>query len=111
MDLENRVALVTGATGALGTAVSLDLLLSGARVSATYRSPNEMEELERRAGKHQDNLFGIKVDLTRSDEVERAVAQVLERWGRLDFLITVAGGFAAGNPGKPTSGRGTTCST
>ncbi len=96
MELENRVALVTGATGALGSAVTLDLLSSGARVAAAYRSEPEMGELVGRAGNRQDNLFGTKVDLTRSDEVERAIAQVLERWGRLDFLIAVAGGFAAG---------------
>lgn len=96
MELENRVALVTGATGALGSAVTLDLLASGARVAAAYRSEPEMGELAGRAGNHQEYLFGTKVDLTRGDEVERAITQVLERWGRLDFLIAVAGGFAAG---------------
>jgi NAD(P)-dependent dehydrogenase (short-subunit alcohol dehydrogenase family) len=34
--------------------------------------------------------------LTRGEEVERAVAAVLERWGRIDYLVAVAGGFAAG---------------
>lgn len=96
MSLDNRVALVTGATGALGSAVTLDLLANGARVAAAYRSQNEMDELERRAAESRENLFGVKADLTRGEEVERAVSQVLERWGKLDFLIAVAGGFAAG---------------
>lgn len=96
MSLDNRVALVTGATGALGSAVTLDLLANGARVAAAYRSQNEMDELDRRAAQRRENLLGVKADLTRGEEVERAVSQVLERWGRLDFLIAVAGGFAAG---------------
>jgi NAD(P)-dependent dehydrogenase (short-subunit alcohol dehydrogenase family) len=96
MDLENRVALVTGATGALGSAVTLDLLASGARVAALYRSKPGMEKLAARAGNCSENLAGINADLSRGEEVERAVAQALERWGRLDFLVAVAGGFAAG---------------
>lgn len=96
MQFENRVALVTGGTGALGSAVTLDLLEHGARVAAPYRSQEEYEELERRAGERRKSLFGEKADLTRADEVERAVSGVVERWGRLDYLIAVAGGFAAG---------------
>jgi NAD(P)-dependent dehydrogenase (short-subunit alcohol dehydrogenase family) len=94
--LENRVALVTGATGALGSAVALDLIAAGIRVAAPYRSREEFDNLVRRASGHEENLTGMKADLTLGEDVERAVAAVLERWGRLDYLIAVAGGFAAG---------------
>lgn len=96
MQFENRVALVTGATGALGSAVALDLITNGVRVAAPYRSQEEYEDLARRAGKHRESVFGVKADLTRNDEVVGAVSAAVERWGRLDYFIAVAGGFAAG---------------
>jgi NAD(P)-dependent dehydrogenase (short-subunit alcohol dehydrogenase family) len=96
MSFENRVALVTGGTGALGSTVVLDLISSGARVAAPYRSQEEFDNLKRQAGGRGENLIGMKADLTRGEDVERAVAPVVERWGKIDYLIAVAGGFAAG---------------
>ena len=93
---EDRVALVTGGTGALGSAVVLDLISNGARVAAPYRSQEEFDNLKRQASGRGENLIGIKADLTRGEEVERAVAAVLERWQKIDYLVAVAGGFAAG---------------
>lgn len=96
MEFEHQVVIVTGGTGALGTSVALDLLRSGARVVVTYRSHTELTALEGRAGEHRGNLTGAKVDLTRSAEVERLAAEVLAKWQRIDHLVAVAGGFAAG---------------
>jgi NAD(P)-dependent dehydrogenase (short-subunit alcohol dehydrogenase family) len=96
MEFEHRVAIVTGGTGALGTSVALDLLRSGARVVVTYRSEKEWAALEGWAGEHRGNLTGVKVDLKQAPEVERLVADVLSKWQRIDHLVAVAGGFAAG---------------
>src|SRR5579859_638187 len=96
MGFENRVALVTGGTGALGNAVTLELLRSGARVAVSYRSVTEWELLERKAAEHRQNLFGQKIDLTRREEVERTVSEITSRWGRIDYFVAMAGGFAAG---------------
>ena len=96
MDIENRVALVTGGTGALGNAVTLELLRNGARVVVSYRSATEWEMLECKAAEHAQNLFGQKIDLTRGEEVERTVSEITSRWGRIDYFVALAGGFAAG---------------
>jgi NAD(P)-dependent dehydrogenase (short-subunit alcohol dehydrogenase family) len=96
MSFENRVAVVTGGTGALGGAVVLDLLASGARVAVTYRREEEWAALVERAGENADQLLGVKVDLTHATEVDSFEREVRSLWGRLDFLVTVAGGFAAG---------------
>jgi NAD(P)-dependent dehydrogenase (short-subunit alcohol dehydrogenase family) len=96
MEFEHCVAIVTGGTGALGSSVALDLLRSGARVAVTYRSDKEWAALESRAGDHGGNLTGAKVDLTQAPEVERLVGDVLSKWRRIDHLVAVAGGFAAG---------------
>jgi NAD(P)-dependent dehydrogenase (short-subunit alcohol dehydrogenase family) len=96
MEFEHRVAVVTGGTGALGSSVALDLLRSGAEVVVTYQSDKEWAALEGRAGEHHGNLSGAKVDLLQASEVERLVASVLTKWQRIDHLVAVAGGFAAG---------------
>ena len=96
MDFLNRVALVTGGTGALGSVVALDLLKSGARVAVTYTSEAEWRTLSRRAEEDQERLEGLRLDLTSQPEVDSAVQGLKSRRGRLDFLIAAAGGFAAG---------------
>ena len=96
-DFHDRVALVTGGTGALGAAISLDLLGSGARVVTTYVVEAEWRSLSERAGDSRERLTGMRVDLTRAAEVEAAVRSVQQMHGRIDFLLAIAGGFAAGS--------------
>lgn len=96
VDFEDRVAVVTGGTGALGSSVALGLLASGARVAVTYRSEEEWKALESRAAEHRIRLLGARVDLTQAPEVEKFVADLRTRWERIDFLLAIAGGFAAG---------------
>ena len=52
--------------------------------------------MHRPAAEPRDRLIGRQVDLTKADEVEAFVAEITDRWQRLDFLVCVAGGFAAG---------------
>jgi NAD(P)-dependent dehydrogenase (short-subunit alcohol dehydrogenase family) len=96
MEFKDHVAIVTGGTGALGSSIALDLLRSGARVVVTYRSEKERAALEARAGEQRGNLESAQVDLTQAPDVERLVGGVLAKWQRIDYLVAVAGGFAAG---------------
>lgn len=96
-DFQDRVALVTGGTGALGGAMTLDLLSSGARVVTTYVIEAEWRNLSERASASRERLTGMPVDLTRAADVEAAVRAVREIHGRIDFLLAIAGGFAAGS--------------
>lgn len=96
MDFEDRVAMVTGGSGALGSAVTQDLLANGARVAVPYAVEGEWVALEDRAGSMRDRLWGASVDLTKAAAVEHFAADVAARWGRIDFLVCIAGGFAAG---------------
>jgi NAD(P)-dependent dehydrogenase (short-subunit alcohol dehydrogenase family) len=96
IDFQGRVAIVTGGTGALGSAVVFDLAGSGARVAVPYTTDEHWAALESRVGAVREQLWGAKADLTKAAAVERFVADVMERWGRVDFLVCIAGGFAAG---------------
>ena len=96
MDFKDRIAVITGGTGVLGHSVTLDLLKNGAAVAVPYVEEKGWESLRMAAGEFSGRLSGGPVDLRNSPEVEHFVANVLEQHGRLDFLICLAGGFAAG---------------
>ncbi len=96
MDFQDRVAIVTGGTGALGSAVALDLAGSGARVAVPYIVDEEWAALEKQADAARKRLWGARADFAKSADVGRFIADVIARWGRIDFLICIAGGFAAG---------------
>ncbi len=96
MDLNGRVAIVTGGSGALGSAVALELVRQGASVAVPYTEEQHWQALQARAGTDKEKLWGAQADLTNSAEVDRFVAQVTGHWSRIDFLVCIAGGFAAG---------------
>lgn len=96
MDFQHQVGVVTGGTGALGSSVVLELAGKGARVAVPYTMEKHFSTLQNRAGAAVERVWGAKADLTVSTDVERFVAGVAARWSRVDFLVCIAGGFAAG---------------
>jgi 3-oxoacyl-[acyl-carrier protein] reductase len=89
--LDGRVALVTGGTRGIGRAIVEALLDDGASVLFTGRDAARVEtaaqELEGRAGK----AAGLAAEMGRSEDVQRAVTETQERFGRLDLLVNNAG--------------------
>jgi NAD(P)-dependent dehydrogenase (short-subunit alcohol dehydrogenase family) len=81
-----RGVIVTGGTGALGSAVVLRLLARGARVAVPYRKEEEWRALREKAGAGA-SLFGVAADLA---DVARAKAFVDEAAASLDALDGVA---------------------
>ncbi len=89
--LDGRVALVTGGTGGIGTAICKRLADSGARVVATYRDPAKAERwsAERRGEGHQ--VAVVDVDVTSFDSCHAMVAKVERDVGPIDILVNNAG--------------------
>lgn len=96
MDFKDRVAIVTGGTGALGRAVTIDLLKSGTHVAVPYLGESSWQSLRTAGEVLSDRLTGGQVDLGNSSDVDGFISTVFEHHGRVDFLVCVAGGFAAG---------------
>jgi NAD(P)-dependent dehydrogenase (short-subunit alcohol dehydrogenase family) len=97
--LTGKSAVVTGGTGALGSAVVATLLGAGARVSIPFRRAGELDHLrgglEIEAGA---SLSGAAVDLTDETAALDFMESVAEDRGGLDILVNAAGGFAGGRP-------------
>ncbi|HEX2152972.1 MAG TPA: SDR family NAD(P)-dependent oxidoreductase [Acidimicrobiia bacterium] len=88
LELEGRVALVTGAAGGMGTAISLALSRLGAAVAVNDRSTGLVEPLRDRLGTPSVAVGG---DVTSKADVQRMVAAVEENLGRIDVLVNNAG--------------------
>ena len=100
--LEGRTCLVTGASSGIGAGVARLLALQGARVAGIARRAEKLQELgdEIRAGDGTE-LFPITADLTRSDDINRAVHEAVGELGPIDILVNGAG---AARPTSPDAG-------
>jgi NAD(P)-dependent dehydrogenase (short-subunit alcohol dehydrogenase family) len=90
--LEDKVALITGAGGGIARAAALIFAREGARVALAEIRPDTGRESERRVREAGGEAFFIETDVREEESVRRAVAQVTERFGRLDVLYNCAGG-------------------
>ncbi len=99
-DLAGRVALVTGAFGGLGPATTLALLESGASVLAvaSRERPDALERLKAQAGEDGERLSAAVADARDENAVAALVSDLVQRAGRLDILVNIIGGYAAGQP-------------
>src|SRR5690349_3847348 len=101
--LENRVALVTGGSGVLGSAMAHGLATAGARVAVLGR---QAESGERVAGEIRDangEALAVAADVLDRSALEHAAADIHERFGPVDILVNAAGGNQAGATTSNTS--------
>lgn len=94
LPLKNRVALVTGGTGALGRAVVKRLAADGAKVHVPWIVEKEVADLKRGLGKLASRVTLHASDVTEEASVRALFRTVEVRSGRLDILANVCGGFA-----------------
>lgn len=92
MDLDGKVALVTGGSLGIGTAISLDLARNGAGVGLTFRKHEE----EAKAVVEQIKAMGrkgaaYKIDVSNFNDAQDLVKKVIEEFGHLDILVNNAG--------------------
>jgi len=88
MGLNGRVALVTGGARGIGLAIARRLVADGARVALVDLDKSAAEAA---AGDLGDAATALVADVTRTADVERAVAAAHARWGRLDIVVNNAG--------------------
>lgn len=89
---KNKVAIVTGGSGTIGRSVACRLALEGAVVIITGRNESKLKEVKSEI----NNGYGISeyvvADILKENEVENLFNQVISKYGKLDYLVNVAGG-------------------
>jgi NAD(P)-dependent dehydrogenase (short-subunit alcohol dehydrogenase family) len=91
VELDGRVALVTGATSGIGRATAQRLASEGARVALVGRDAETLAEVARQVGDAGGEAAEIRADVTLDGEARRAVEETIERFGGLDVLVNAAG--------------------
>ena len=91
-DLSGRVAIVTGGTGVLGSAMALGLAQAGVKVGILGRTAaTGTKKVEEFKSKGFDAI-GLNADVLIESELEGARVEILNQWGRVDILVNCAGG-------------------
>lgn len=88
----SRVAIVTGAGGGIGSHVAQRLLARGYRVAAVDRDPSSLRALCKRSA--TPALSSAVLDVADPASIGPYVGEIVERWTRLDAVVTCAGMFA-----------------
>jgi 3-oxoacyl-[acyl-carrier protein] reductase len=96
VDLNGKVALVTGGARDIGRAIVLALAANGAKVVINYHSSGDrakqlVDEVKTRKG----DAVAVAADVSSESSVDKLVAETVEFGGRIDILVNNAGGLLA----------------
>ena len=98
LGLSGKIALVTAASRGLGRAIAEELAAEGASLIMCARGQETLtkasEEVHAASGV---DVLGIPADVSRPEDVSRLVLSAIARFGRIDILVTNAGGPPSGN--------------
>jgi NAD(P)-dependent dehydrogenase (short-subunit alcohol dehydrogenase family) len=96
--LDGRVYAIAGIGGGLGPAVAERLAIAGATVAGTDREQARVEEVGAGLGLPAERWDGRAVDLLDEEATRGWCAALLERFGRVDGLLHLVGGWRGGEP-------------
>jgi len=91
MQLAGKVALITGAGSGIGKAAALLLAKEGAKVAALGRTEDELKETVTQIRDAGGEAIPLSADISQPNEMQQAVQQLVNQWGRLDIVFANAG--------------------
>ncbi len=89
--LENKVAYITGGTKGIGFGIAKILLENGVAVAFSGRKKEDVGKAEQELRQYSENVLGIVSDVKNLESEEKAVKDIREKFGKLDFVIANAG--------------------
>jgi short-subunit dehydrogenase len=91
IDLENKVAVVTGATGGIGNAIASSLAKKRVKLCLVSRKIKKLKDLQKKLSQYSSNVAIFKADFTNEEDVKSISSFVEEEFGKADILIHTAG--------------------
>ena len=89
--LKGKIALVTGASKGIGRAVALALAAEGVHVGLLARTATDLSAVAQKVNDLGVKAVAVTADISNMQEVNTAVAEILEKFGSIDILINNAG--------------------
>jgi len=91
--LKDKVAIVTGGAGYIGTAITESLSREGARVVIADFKPEQFEALKSKVQVPDlDRITFVQTDATDNDQIHNMTSEVISKFGQIDILVTLVGG-------------------
>lgn len=90
-EFEGKVALITGGTSGIGTAVSEAFAKEGAKVVVTGRREDKGNEVVEKIKANGGEAIFVRTDIQKAENVKNMVEKTVETFGRLDFAVNNAG--------------------
>jgi len=87
----DKVVAITGASSGIGAATAAELVRRGARVVLGARRTDRLDELAEQLRAEGGQVEVVSIDVTRRADLQRLVEQAVQRFGRLDVLVSNAG--------------------
>jgi len=96
LNLENRVAVITGATGGLGSVVTRDLAGRGASLALLDIDPARLAALSGELSLPESRFLAHSVNLLDPAETKSVAKSIVNRFGKIDILLHLVGGWTGG---------------
>ena len=100
-DIQNKVAVITGGSGAIGGCIAEGLAQAGCKLVILNRSEASITEKVKTLQAQGAEVLGIPCDVLQADSLRAARETILAQFGQIDFLINAAGGNVKGATQQP----------
>jgi 3-oxoacyl-[acyl-carrier protein] reductase len=91
LGLDNKVILITGGAGGIGTAISRGFAREGSKIAITfYNDENGAQVLAQELKSEKAEVITLPYDMSDIEQADRIVDDVVNKWGRLDVLVANA---------------------
>lgn len=87
MNIKNKIAIVTGASGGIGLALAKELSNKGAQVILAARSVDKLKKIENEI----PNTYAIPTDMRKTEDIKNLIQKTKEKFGKVDILVNNAG--------------------
>ena len=91
MQLAGKIALITGAGSGIGRASALLLAQEGAKIAALGRTESQLKETVAEIQRNDGEAIPLLADVSQPDQMQRAIQQLVDAWGRIDIVFANAG--------------------
>jgi glucose 1-dehydrogenase len=90
--LKDKVILITGGSSGIGRAIAIETGRQGGRVVVNYIGKRDpAQEVVREIERNHSSAVAIEADVSKREQVEHMISQIVSQWGRVDVLVNNAG--------------------